>query len=590
MNLNIKKTRNQIIAPAVVIIFLILMVAFVLLTNLHNDNILRKNAFIIEHLNTFVQAEIEEDAESFIGLFEIVKDNKAIQAAWKKKDRNVLFSSSVDIFKTLHKSHRITHFYFHGLKKFNFLRVHMPDRFGDEIKRFTLDEAVRTQKTEFGIEIGVFGQIVLRVVSPWYIDGELVGYIEFGEEIEHILEKSATVLGTRVVTLIRKDVLNQREWELQSNLLGRRALWDEFSEYVVVESARISDIHSFYPVIRSGMATRSTGEIVKQAGNFYFTNNYPITDVKSDWVGSLVFFSDITEEVISKRHLTWVLFGLGFIFSSILMWLYFIYVSRIERVQQNTFQRLTDEMLVRMNTEEALRQAKEEAEHASNVKTAFLNQMSHEFRTPLNAIVGFCHLLDYELQNDQHKIYVEKILSAGENLLEMVNKVLSFSDIEANKVKLNIQVEKLAPLIQESIALVLPLAQKKRIDLIKDIDIGVDVLADAALLKQVLVNILSNAIKFNREGSSVRIFTDGADDGMIKISIADTGKGMSEDELSKVFQPFERLSERNMTIEGAGVGLAICKQLVERMNGRIGAKSTLGKGSCFWLELPVNKE
>ena len=587
MTRQIKKIRTQIIIPAISIIVLILTFAFLLLSKLQNENILRKNSFITQHLNSFIESETNEDANTFIGLVDIIKADLPIQKAWKNKNREELYSASFGLYNSLNQSHRITHFYFHDLTRTNFLRVHKPDRFGDNINRHTLTNAVNTQKTSFGIEIGTLGQVVLRVVSPWLIEDELMGYIEIGVEIEHILEKASIILDIESVTLINKDKLNQNEWELNSKKLGRRTSWDEYPDQVAVESSHIQKTEHYYPVIHHALTENTPGKIIKQDGNSFFTGNLPLIDVTGERVGFLVFFKDVTQDITSKNQSTLLLFIAGFVCSSILLTLYFFYIGRIERLQQRTFQQLNNEMQNRIKTEEKLREAKEIAENANNAKSIFLSQMSHELRTPMNAILGFSQLLELDDLNDEHRDYVNEILTAGHHLLHLINEILDLSKIESGNVDIDIQSLKPTSIIQECITLVRPLANQRNIKIVEPTDNNIYILADSGLLKQVLINLISNAIKYNYDHGLITISIKNAPTNYLRITVSDTGKGLNEDELSKVFQPFERLDAKNSTIEGSGVGLTICKHLMEKMNGTIGVNSTQGEGCNFWIELPI---
>lgn len=230
--------------------------------------------------------------------------------------------------------------------------------------------------------------------------------------------------------------------------------------------------------------------------------------------------------------------------------------------------------------------AKDEAITANKAKSEFLSSMSHELRTPLNAIIGFGEILEMTVEDDSIKSSVTQITKAGDHLLSLINDILDLSSIEAGKLTLSIESVPLREVIVECLRLMLPLAEKRDIQIFSsEIQNSQHMLlADYIRLKQVFLNLLSNAIKYNNQGGKIVIASEAQAENKLRITISDTGKGISSESMQELFQEFNRLGAQTTNVEGTGIGLVITKRLVELMGGVIGVESKEGKGTSFWVE------
>jgi PAS domain S-box-containing protein len=245
----------------------------------------------------------------------------------------------------------------------------------------------------------------------------------------------------------------------------------------------------------------------------------------------------------------------------------------------------------RLRAETLLISARDEAERANLAKSQFLSQMSHELRTPMNAILGFGQLLESDSRHAlavHQQRWVREILRGARHLLELINEVLDLGRIEAGHLHIEPAEVDLGELVAQCLALVRPLAPSLGVQLHADARhlAGVRVRADATRLKQVLLNLLGNAIKYNRVGGEVSVGCEH-EPGHVRLLVHDTGHGLVEADQQRLFQPFERLHAANSGVEGTGIGLALSRRLVEAMDGTIGVQSVVGVGSTFWVRLPA---
>jgi PAS domain S-box-containing protein len=235
-----------------------------------------------------------------------------------------------------------------------------------------------------------------------------------------------------------------------------------------------------------------------------------------------------------------------------------------------------------------LASAKSAAEEANLAKSDFLSSMSHELRSPLNAILGFAQLMELAspLPTDSQKESIAQILQAGWHLLKLINEILDLSVIESGKVSLSTESVSLAEVMSECQAMMEPQAQQLGIGMtFPRFDNPFFVSADRTRLKQIVINLLSNAIKYNKEQGTVVVDCTTSTPGFTRISVKDTGAGLSPEKLAQLFQPFNRLGQEAGGVAGTGIGLVVTKRLAELMGGVLGVESTAGEGSVFWCEL-----
>jgi len=265
-------------------------------------------------------------------------------------------------------------------------------------------------------------------------------------------------------------------------------------------------------------------------------------------------------------------------------------VERTEGGKEQLFVCLVRDNTAEQQSRQALVEARDGAERANRAKSEFLSSMSHELRTPMNSILGFAQLLqtdpDHPL-SDTQKESVDQIARAGWHLLQLINDVLDLAKVEAGKIEAILEEVDLDTVMAECLSLVMPLAEKHAIELVDQAtSSGLHARADHTRLKQVVLNLVSNGIKYNRKNGSVAIEAKRVDD-WCEIAVVDTGVGLSAEQIDRIFEPFSRVAAHRDEIEGTGIGLTITRKLVALMGGAIGVESQPGTGSRFWVRIPV---
>ncbi|MDH6156380.1 MULTISPECIES: PAS domain S-box protein [unclassified Janthinobacterium] len=247
--------------------------------------------------------------------------------------------------------------------------------------------------------------------------------------------------------------------------------------------------------------------------------------------------------------------------------------------------------LALQDTNIEMEKARQAAEKANLAKSEFLSSMSHELRTPLNAVLGFAQLMASETPAPSlpQQRSIDQILKGGWYLLRLINEILDLAMIESGKVTMSEEAMSLLDVLQDCQAMIAPQAEKRGISMhFPRCGKAFYVHADRTRVKQVMINLLSNAIKYNQSGGSVKVECRHQGE-RVRASVTDSGAGLNAEQMSQLFQPFNRLGQESSTEEGTGIGLVVTKQLVELMGGQIGVDSTVGMGTTFWVEFQASR-
>ncbi len=351
-----KKThlKKTILIP-LTIAFSVLLVAFIY--NIYQDRYRDISSGLskrLESVAALFEKQLISDSHLMEATIEMLSINPQIQAAWLAKDRQALLKLTSPILSRLNTKHRITHFYFHGASRENFLRVYNPNKYGDIINRFSVMKAEKTGKTAIGLELGHLGTFTLRVVFPWWVDGKLTGYIEMGEEINHILGKLSQIFGVELYVSIYKKFLDRQKWESGMKLFGRKGRWEEFPTSVIVSQTLDTVPNEVFQTLFSEygheyMQTIDDIDLFLE-NRIYRIGFIPIFDIADHEVGDIEVLFDITEQTASARNSIIAISGVCVAVGLALFILFSLILGRVE-VELNRHRQKHEEM-VEERTEE----------------------------------------------------------------------------------------------------------------------------------------------------------------------------------------------------------------------------------------------
>lgn len=378
-NQQISKKTERIKLPVLVPLFasiLVLLATFTLAIyqtqrgNINNDLHER-----IKNTNKFFQDELAEDSGLLGSITHLLKNDPKLQQLWLAGNRDALLEYSTPIFEKLRKDSRITHFYYIDVNQTCFLRVHNPPRYGDHIDRFTLNAAGRNQKPSWGIELGVYGTFTLRSVHPWFVNGKLVGYIELGEEIEHITLRLKEILDVDLVFLIDKKLLTRENWEQGQKMMGRFANWELLPNSVVIDSS-ITDIPPEFAKFIGLAHTQHTDRIIsaKIDGSSYRAGFVELSDVTGNSVGDILVIKNVSGELASLKALFAVVATLCFLVAVTLVSFFYIHITAIEKRLLDAHASLVTEIEKRKVVEAELQRHRDDLEETIKNRTAELEE------------------------------------------------------------------------------------------------------------------------------------------------------------------------------------------------------------------------
>ncbi len=308
-----------------------------------------------QNISEVYRSLLDDHAEKLSAVLDLVARNEALAQAFAARDKERLLALSEPLFKRLRDRYRITHFYFHDPDRVNFLRVHQPERFGDVIDRFTAKAAQRTGELSHGVELGPLGTFTLRAVLPWRLDGELLGYLELGEEVEALTTRLHPMFGLEIGVLIEKNYLSRDDWQSGLQMLGRESRWDLIDHEVLVSetSTLLSSAVTQLPHFAGGLRNRpDTATRLSLRDHEYIIGTVPLKDAGDRRVGRLLLMRDISARAAKSHDVVADMAAASLVVGPMLLGFFFISLSRAERQLKDWRQRVNEESRARMQLQE----------------------------------------------------------------------------------------------------------------------------------------------------------------------------------------------------------------------------------------------
>lgn len=555
--------------------------------------------------------QLDEDALLMAGFLQFLIENEKLQQAWLARDRETLLELAMPTFERINAEDRVTHFYFIDTDQTCFVRIHRPSHYGDTITRETMKQAKETGKTAYGIELGKYGHFSLRVVQPWFVDGKLVGYMELGEEIEHITPKLAEILGVDVAFAIDKKFLNQSMWEKGLKILGHTGDWNQLTNYVIIDKTFSTMPPALLSLIDSGQnedwpVTVSDPE----TATLYRGEILPLKDAGNQRVGDLVVFKDITAQTAALRDMAFLMLIVGTLVGTGLFAVCYIYITSIRKTSKQLIDTAHEagkaeiatsvlhnvgNVLNNVNVSAGLIQDQVLSSSSNNLTKAveimkqhlgeigdYVTQDEHGKHLPQ-------FLIDVSQQiSSEEELILDEVHSLIKNI-DHIKAVVASQQKNAKRATGLLEPFSLVELVEDAIEIHTASMGRHFVNVTLNYDHIENIISDKQLLLQIVVNLITNAknacVESGHETHQIliRLHRKGTD--RVAIEVQDNGMGISPENLTKIFN--HGFTTRK---DGHGFGLHSSALAVQELGGSLTASSDgPGLGATFILEIPYEE-
>jgi len=532
----------------------------------------------VNAVERFFHQRLENDSNQLRATLAAIVNSGEFRDAFQKRDRQLLLRRAKPLFEVLRHDHRISHFYFNDTEKVNFLRVHQPDRHGDTIERVTMLRAFYSGETASGLELGPLGTFTLRVVMPWEIGGKIVGYVELGEEIDHIGEDIHRILNVDLLVTVYKKLLDPKAWTEGMEMLGHANDWKQFPTTVVVGST----INTIPPPVAELLSSdrHPYREVLQLDENekSYFVAFMPLRNVVGTEVGDFIVLRDMSGvQAAFWSSIRWtasvsVLVGIG---------VFFVFYLILDRVEQDYRRQRDVEMQLDRVNEKHQKMLQIEKLSAMGL---MIGEIAHQLNNPLVGVINMAQLAERNADNPSRLLeLLGRIIKAGKDCHAFVTRMLEFNKISCFDRKPT----DMKKLIEDTILLYRQSdGAHHHIETdLPDSPVVIDV--DPVLVGHALFNLLSNAGEASPSNASILVgmvseFEKRNENPGWKLSVRDHGPGVSKENLNKIFTPF--FTTRS---HGTGLGLPVVQHVIILHEGELFAGNAPDGGAEFAMWFPA---
>lgn len=561
------------LAAVLVFIMVVFASAFLLVEEHIRDQDIAERTVAVEKL--FVQ-KLSKDTNLMMATMRAMMSNQAIERAFRNRDRVGLSAQGGPLFARLRDDHRITHLYFSGPDLISFYRFHSPDEFGDKIDRITTLKARDSQEAAHGLELGALGTLTLRLVMPWRRDGQLLGYVEIGEEIEHLISEIRQSLSVDMLVLLDKQAVLPEQWQRGQSLMKREGNWNRFASHVALAQtinqlpAALDDL-----TLQKLLAGRATE--IKDLGRSLHLSAVPLEDVSKRRIGDLVVIRDITamESAFNRSILAVTIIGL--LAAIGVLGVFYLALDRVE--QDYRRQHDLEHQLLTFNAEYGRIL---QLEKLSALGT-MVGSIAHQLNNPLVGVVNLAQLAERELDDPARiRELLHEIRDAGQDCHAFVKRMLAFSKISCFDSKSTAVSE----LIEDTVLLFRQTENKHLPVELKLPDQPVMLTIDPILIRHALFNLLVNAARATTSNDAIVISVERENEPVRglpgwSLAVTDQGQGMTPEVMEKIFVPFYTTHS-----DGTGLGLPVVQHVALLHGGQVSASSEPGHGTRIAIWLP----
>lgn len=523
----------------------------------------------------FVQ-KLDKDTNLMIATMRAMMTNPSIERAFRDLDRPALSRQMGSLFANLRDKHHITHLYFTGPDLINLYRFHSPDEFGDEIDRLTTIKARDRQDAEHGLELGALGTLTLRLVMPWRRDDRVIGYLEIGEEIEHLISEIREGLAVDMLVLVDKRMLSLQQWQRGQDLMKRKGSWERFAGHVALAQTTDRPLAALDDRVLHSLLAGRTAEIDDHGRSLHLAA-VPLKDAGQRHIGDLVVIRDITA---LKSTFNWSIVAVTAIslLSAIgVLGVFYLALDRVERDYRR--QHDLEHQLLRVNAEYGRIL---QLEKLSALGT-MVGSIAHQLNNPLVGVVNLAQLAERGVDDPERtRELLGEIRSAGEDCRSFVKRMLAFSKVSSFESKPT----PIAALIEDTVLLFRQTETRHLPVEVKLPDQAVVLSVDPILLRHALFNLLVNAAQATSNDSAIVISLERDVDPARgapgwSLAVSDRGRGMPHEVMEKIFVPFYTTRS-----DGTGLGLPVVQHVALLHGGQVNVSSEPGHGTRIAIWLP----